>query len=197
MATETRETRAMPFLRTELQRPLRTHLGHLIHCPELSRSTESSCAAQKIISSQQKGPNTSKSDKVMRRVESRSPEKWPKGLSTLSLDKRRLGENERVSTMPCFSSTHRTKWWKTQAIFQFGFRKDFCKVLVKWGNSGDNGCHHPPFQQFFSLPQPINQDHTLFPPILILLTSVFYRLPSLTSMIHHFKQPYTLNSLTH
>lgn len=127
MATETRETRAMPFLRTELQRPLRTHLGHLIHCPELSRSTESSCAAQKIISSQQKGPNTSKSDKVMRRAESRSPEKWPKGLSTLSLDKRRLGENERVSTMPCFSSTHRTKCGRHRQYFSLDLERTFVK----------------------------------------------------------------------
>lgn len=104
--------RAMPFLSTEPQ------LGHLTHHSELSYSAEFFCAAQKIISSQQKGPNMRKSDKVLRRVESRSPEKGPKGLSTLSLDKRRLRENVRASTMSCFSSMHRTKWWKTQGIFR-------------------------------------------------------------------------------
>lgn len=112
----------MTFLSTE------PHLGHLTLYPKVSRSAESSCAAQKISSSQQKRPNTRKSDKVMRRVESRSPEKGPKGLSILSLDKRRLRENVRASTMSHVSSMHRTKWWKTQGIFRLDLESTSVKA---------------------------------------------------------------------
>lgn len=45
-----------------------------MHCPEPSYRAKSSGVVQEIISSRQKGPNTMKSDQVMRRMESLSPE---------------------------------------------------------------------------------------------------------------------------
>lgn len=57
-----------------------------------------------------------KGDKVMKRVESMSLEKWSKGLSILSLDKRRLGGNVRASAMSCFNSITQDQVVEIQGI---------------------------------------------------------------------------------
>lgn len=105
MATETRAMCATPTLRAEGQ-----HLGTVPWTSGSSLPSPSVAQNLPCITQRPSAVGRREGDGVTRGVETMSPEKWSKGLGTLSLGQRRLGDVcELPPTTPRFNLTHRTR----------------------------------------------------------------------------------------